>query len=462
MCVTVASGLSAQTFTTLVNFDGANGAEPWYMSLVQGPDGSFYGTTAYGGSENICGRPPVCGTIFKITSDGVLATLHLVPADGSEPLGGLTLALNGNFYATAYQDGANGGGTILEITRTAKVTTLYSFCAQPNCTDGFGPQSALVEGADGSFYGTTPYGGADDSGVVFKITSKGALTTLHSFDGTDGDGPFAGLVLGPDGNFYGTTYVGGANNDGTVFKISPWGAFTTLHNFDLADGRYPFGALALATDGNFYGTTSQGGANGLGTVFKITPGGKLTTIYNFCPQPDCTDGNAPYGGLVQGTDGNFYGTTQRGGTSNEGTVFEVTTGGTLMTLHNFDSNDGAQPLGGLLQGTDGNFYGTTTLGGDFTCNLPNGCGAVFSLSTGLSPFVALVRSYGKVGQTGPILGQGFTGTSNVMVNGIPASFTVISDTYLRATVPVGATTGYVTVTTPGGTLTSNVPFHVIP
>jgi hypothetical protein len=145
-------------------------------------------------------------------------------------------------------------------------------------------------------------------------------------------------------------------------------------------------------------------------------------------------------------------------------VFKLTPAGTLTTLHVFEYADGAEPFGGLLQATDGTFYGAAYSGGNFVCDRAvdfPGCGTVYSLSVGLGPFIAFVRPYGKVGQTGGILGQGFIGTTSVSLNGIPASFTVVSDTFIKATVPVGATTGYVTVTTPSGTLTSNVPFNVL-
>ena len=215
-----------------------------------------------------------------------------------------------------------------------------------------------------------------------------------------------------------------------------------------------------AIDGNFYGTTKIGGGIGGGTIFKITPAGALTTLYSFCSQPNCADGDDPMGGVIQATDGNFYGAAAKGGEDNDGTVFEITPDGTLTTLHAFHGNDGALPFGGLAQGTNGTFYGVTDEGGS-ACT-PFGCGTVFSLDMGLGPFVTFVRAAGKIGQTGGILGQGFTGTTSVSINEVPASFTVVSDTLIKAIVPPGATTGYVTVVTPSATLTSNVPFHVLP
>jgi uncharacterized repeat protein (TIGR03803 family) len=460
-----------QSFNTLLEFDGANGARPLYMSPVQGLDGNLYGTTANGGGSGCGQSQSTCGTIFRITPEGKLRSLHLTPVSGFEPLASLTLATNGNFYGTDYEGGPSNAGTVFEITPAGKVTTLYSFCAKPNCVDGTGPSGSLIQAANGDFYGTTNSGGAYCSsadrgcGTIFKISSEGELTTVYSFCGNCGDGstPVAGLVQGTDGNFYGTTTgLGTFDSEGTVFKITPAGRLTTLYIFGGADGAEPWGWLVQGADGNFYGTTLIGGIANGGTVFKITPDGTLTTLYRFCTQSSCTDGSGPYAGLVQATDGNFYGTTYQGGASNEGTAFEITPAGTLTTLHSFDGVDGYAPSGGLIQATSGAFYGVTSLGGDFTCKRGYGCGVVFSLSTGLGPFVAFVRAAGEVGQIAEILGQGLTGTSGVSLNGIPASFTVVSDTFIKAAVPAGATTGYVTVTTPSGTLISNVPFHVIP
>jgi uncharacterized repeat protein (TIGR03803 family) len=243
--------------------------------------------------------------------------------------------------------------------------------------------------------------------------------------------------------------------------------FNTMASFGNTNGALPYYvSLVQGTDGNFYGTTSLGGINNnSGTVFKITPTGTLTTIYAFCSQSNCTDGQQPYAGLVLGTDGNFYGTTASGGSNDWGTVFKITPTGMLTTLYSFCAQtgcrDGILPFGALLQATDGTFYGTTQNGGDSSyCN--EGCGTIFGLSMGLGRFVSFVRSAGKVGATAQILGQGFTGTTGVSFNGTGANFVVHSDTYLTATVPQGATTGFVTVATPGGTLQSNVVFRVKP
>ncbi len=308
-------------------------------------------------------------------------------------------------------------------------------------------------------------GGVHGYGTVFRTTPSGALTTLYSFCSCgDGANPNA-LAQAANGDFYGTT---SGEGPGTVFKITPNGTLTTLHSFcsqsNCADGFGPDGALVQATNGDLYGTTAGGGGPiGAGTVFKITPAGALTTLYSFCPQgPPCTGGSSPYAGLVQGTDGNFYGTTSGGGAYGGGTVFEITPSGTLTMLYSFCSQtgctDGSVPYAGLVQGTDGNFYGTTTGFGE-----AGTYGTVFSLNAGLGPFVETQPTAGPVGATAKILGTNLTGATSVSFNGTAAVFTVVSPSLITTIVPAGATTGTVQVVTPNapnGTLSSDVPFRV--
>jgi len=470
-----ATGLSAQTFTMLHSFDGTDGENP-FAGPVQGTNGSLYGTTSAGGANNCANG---CGTTFKVTPGGALTTLHSFDGtDGSTPFAGLFQGNNGNFYGTTYHGGVNNEGTVFKITPSGRLATIYNFCSQTNCGDGAMPYAGLIQATDGDFYGTTAFGGPanpscyDDScGTVFKITPSGELTTLHSFDNTDGQGPYAGLVQITNGELYGTTNYGGANNDGTVFKITPQGTLTMLHSFDGTDGYGPYAGLVQATDGNLYGTTLEGGANdtcglshGCGTVYKITPSGTLTTLYSFCSQSNCTDGYYPDAALVQGTDGNLYGTAYQGGANgNYGTVFKITLNGILTTLYDFcaqlNCTDGYIPSAGLAQDTNGTFYGTTVLGGaNNTC--ASGCGTVFSLSVGLGPFVKTLPMSGKVGTAVDILGTKLTSATSVTFNGTAATFTVNSKSEITTTVPTGATTGVVQVETPGGTLSSNMPFRV--
>lgn len=465
--IAMAIASSATTFK-FVSFNGTDGANPYLESLVQGLDGNLYGTTLYGAHGT------GYGTVFKISPTGALTSLYTFCSkpgciDGYQPFAGLVLATNGNFYGTTSTGGAHGSGTVFKITRAGTLSTLYSFCSQTGCADGVQPLAGLVQGTDGNFYGTTHGGGANGSGTVFKITPTGTtLTTLYSFcpktGCADGFYPWAGLVQGTDGNFYGTTVGGGSHgNYGTVFKINPGThMLTTLYSFcsqtGCTDGTSPYAGLVQGTDGNFYGTTLGGGTNHNGTVFKITSTGTLTTLHRFVH----TDGFAPSAGLVQATDGNFYGTTSAGGANGLGTVFKITPGGmnTLTTLHSFGGADGNGPYG-LVQDTNGNFYGTTQYGGaNNVCS--GGCGTVFSLSVGLGPFVETLPTFGKVAATVYILGTNLTSASDVSFNGTSATFTIVSATEIVTTVPSGATTGPVYVTTSGGRLKSNKVFSVLP
>jgi uncharacterized repeat protein (TIGR03803 family) len=366
-----------------------------------------------------------------------------------------------------------------KITGSGVLTTLHSF----DSADGASPVGSLVQGTDGNFYGTTEAGGANSScstqgvagcGTVFKISSGGTFTTLHSFDGSDGSDPVGGLIQGSDGEFYGTTAVGGAYGSGTVFKIASSGRLTTLYNFcaqtGCTDGQFPDAGLIQATDGNFYGTTAGGGSQycwydqQAGTVFKITAKGKLTTVHSFC----YSEGRFPEAPLIQATDGNLYGTAELGGNGGNGgctsvfdpgcgTLFKVALNTALTTLiHTFDYSDGDRPSTALVQATSGVLYGATEYGGIGT--YPEG--TIFSQSFGAAPFVTLLPAARKVGQRIDILGNDLTNATSVTFNGTPATFSVVSSTEISATVPAGATTGAVVVTTPSGTLTSNVSFRV--
>jgi uncharacterized repeat protein (TIGR03803 family) len=445
-----ALSVSAQTFTDLVFFVGSDGANP-YASLVQGPDGQFYGTATDGGNIG-CGQYG-CGTIFKVDSSGNLTTLHsFTGSDGWDPTSTLALSNDGNFYGTTF----GGSGTFFKMTPDGTLTTLYTFCSLPKCADGANPYSGVILATDGNFYGTTYLGGAYGKGTVFKVTTGGVLTTLHSFCAKagcpDGTGLYGSLVEANNGILYGTTAYGGTANGGTAFTISSKGALKTIANFISA--AYPVPGVVQGTDGNFYGTSNAGGAEGRGTFYKMTSSGVVTVIHSFCDS--C---GYPYGGVVEGNDNKFYGTTN-GGTLGSG-IFQITAGGQIANLHTMSFSQGADPMGSLVQGTDGNFYGTTLYGGASTNACSNSsCGVLFSLNNGLSPFVRTVPVAGSVGTTVLILGNSLSSATSVTFNGTAASFTVISATEITTTVPAGATTGKVQVTGSSGTLTSNLSFRV--
>ncbi len=406
------------------------------------------------------------GIFFRVTPEGTV-TSWTVDSTYSTPFLS-ALGTDGNFYGTTFYGGAQYAGSVFQMTPDGQLATLYSFCAyDPPCPGGDMPYNGVIQASDGNFYGTTSQGTYGYS-TIFQITPAGSLTTLYTFhyplqyNLLNSDGP---LTEGTDGNFYG---IDGA----AVFSFTPGGELTTLHTFcmlaNCADGgmlqatqQTQQGPLVQAADGTFYGETLLGGVADssncvyslCGTIFMISPQGRFRTIHSFCVQKRCLDGDQPVGGLTLGSDGNLYGVTQWGGAHNFGTIFRVTRSGILTTLHSFEMMEG-WASSGLTQATNGTFYGGMG-GGGRTC-----CGSIYSLSVGLAPFVKTVPTMGNVGTTVIVLGNDLTSATSVTFNGIPAEFTVVSDTEITTTVPNGATTGSVEVTTPNGTLTSNMPFQV--
>jgi uncharacterized repeat protein (TIGR03803 family) len=411
-------------------------------ALALDTEGNLYGTTYDGGASATSGpcAPIGCGTIFKVTPGGALTTLHNFCsqpncADGDVNYSGVVRGADGNFYGVTPGNGANsntlciggftgvGCGTVFKITPEGVFSTIYSFCSQTNCADGADPFTGLLAGVDGSLYGIATTGGANGAGTIFKLTLSGKLTTLYSF---------------PSGGLFPCDYI-----------CAP---------------------LIQGGEGNIYGATTFGGSNGgplgpgAGTFFQITPTGTFTTLYNFCAQTSCTDGAYPFA-VVQGTDRNFYGVAEAGGTNlgcsgpggTCGSVFKITPQGTPTTLYDFvPLSTGGQTPTGIVQATNGVFYGVTIAGG------ANNFGSVFAMSVGLGPFIETLPTSGKTGLQVKILGNNLISATGVTFNGVAAPFTVESATLISATVPTGATTGKVEVVTPTRTLKSNVKFVVRP
>ena len=353
----LASGVAhAQTRLDVVTAFGPTDPQAPVAPLVQGADGNFYGTTPQGGTSN-------AGTVFQVTPAGALTLLYSFTGagDGGYPSAGLIQGTDGNFYGTTSQGGAANAGTVFQMTPIGSLTILYSFMG----TDGAYPYAGVIQGTDGNLYGTTSQGGAYGAGTIFQLSPIGTVSVLYSFTGgADGAYPYGGLIQGRDGNFYGTTSQGGASGAGTIVEVTPAGVLTPLYSFTGGtDGAFPYASLLQGTDGNFYGTTYQGGASNFGTAFQLTPGGSFTVVHAFSGGPD---GAYPFAGLVQGTDGNLYGTTLSGGSSDVGTVFLLTPTGAGIVLYSFTGgDDGAYPGANLIQATDGSFYGTAQSGGAF-------------------------------------------------------------------------------------------------
>ncbi len=434
-----ANNVSAQTYTDLHSFNCVTeGCYPQYPAiLAQGRDGNLYGTSWWGGTAQY-------GAVFRVTPSGTLTTLSNLDCTsaGCSPYGGLSLGTDGNLYGANYEGGQYGYGTIFKITPSATLTVLHQF--DGIAPDWGSPWAPPVQGKDGNYYGTAA------AYVAYKITAAGKFSVISNSVPAAVSAP---LIQATDGYFYGTSNNGGARGCGVVFRMSAAGVIKTIYEFDYTHGCFPFAGLVQGTDGNFYGTTAYGGSAQEGVVYKVTPGGVLTVLHEFADTvaPD------PFAGLVLATDGNFYGATDGGGAAGYGVLFKITKTGTYTALYEVPQGyTGHFPYATPVQHTNGKIYGLMYAGGS------NNEGTFYSLDVGLGPFAKLMTTQGKAGQVVEILGQGFTGTTSVMFGTGSASFTIVSDTYMTAKVPVTGTTGYVTVTTPSGTLTSNRIFKVVP
>jgi uncharacterized repeat protein (TIGR03803 family) len=463
-CTRVSQSQTAPPFTTLYTFNGTDGNQP-YAGLVEDKAGNLYGTTFYGGPY---GR----GTVFKLTPNGKLTTLHSFqdfPIEGAYPLAALTWGKDGNLYGTTFSGGTSGfNGTVFQITPTGTLTTLHTFTG----AEGAEPIAGVIQGTDGNFYGTTYLAGDHtNGGLVYQVTPSGALTILHAFTpggsiNDEGANPYGGVIQAKNGNLYGTTSTEGLLAAGTVFEVTTSGVFTLLDTLGEpstpgAEIGGPEASLLEGKDGYLYGTA--GSANGWGAIFRITLAGDLSVVGNF----EDSYGSGPLGPLIYGNDGNFYGTTW--GTTNStatmsGTVYRFSVSGGITPIYTFtplDANkhnsDGAYLYAGLLQGRDGNLYGTAQSGGAY------GAGTVFKLT-----MVPAITSFNPVsGPPGTVVmltGANFTTAKSVKVGTKSASFTINSDTSLTLTVPSGANNAKITVTNsfgPGASLTAFLVAPVI-
>ncbi len=423
---------------------------PW-GPMAQGQDGNLYGT-GQGRAAN--GN----GGVFKITPAGVESLVASFPASWTNNCGfsGLTLAMDGNFYGACQIGGAHNAGLIYRVTPAGVLTDIYDFLN--TTTDACCPLGALVLGANGDLYGTTgEFGSSSSPQVAFSITTAGVYKTLYTF--ANGNSLPSVLTAGGDGNFYGTEAdADGFGNVGGVFHITAGGAFKLLYGFVAStDVYYPSSGVVRNTNGKLYGTTSFPSGTGNGALYDVTTGGKVTDIYNF---PSTLNFDESANNMMQASDGNLYGASYNGGTGASGGLYELTSKN-VFSSYSFasDSNMGGGPRAPLMQATSGIIYGSNSGGNAVTG------GTLFELNIGAAPFISLVTPVysGKVTSTVGILGQGFSSKSVVKFGGTEATTTKLTGTtYILATVPTGALTGDVTVTTGSTVLSTTSSYKITP
>ncbi|HEX3943884.1 MAG TPA: choice-of-anchor tandem repeat GloVer-containing protein [Rhizomicrobium sp.] len=387
MLIAFASAAEAKNDHVLYSFAGGNGdgARP-LAGLFTDAQGNFYGTTANGGSENECDQVGGygCGTVFKLAPDGTETVLYVFSggADGSAPHSRPVMDAAGNLYGTTFL-GGTGTGVIFKISPAGKESVLYTF---QGGNDGGVLNAGVIFDDAGNLYGTTVYGGAAGQGTVFELTARGKFKTLYSFaGGSDGGQATSGLIRDGAGNLYGTTSEGGGVNCGvgcgTVFKLTPQGQETVLYAFQGGDhdGASPFG-VTMDSKGTLYGTTLFGGLDcdsyhyGCGTAYKLTAKGEETVLHFFTGG---SNGANPMSGLLMDESGALYGSTEEGGdpACNCGTVYKLSHRGKETVLHTFGAgSDGRIPYSGLFMDAAGNLFGTTETGGT------TGSGTVFEIA----------------------------------------------------------------------------------
>jgi len=376
----------AQTYTVLYTFQGqADGGFP-NVGVYRDSAGNLYGITNTAGNRSDCNNFG-CGTVYKLAPSGQLSVLHTFTGgvDGwpNATWGALIPDPAGNLYGVASIGGLHNNGVAFRITPAGAFTVEHTFPSAPN--DGLGPQYSLLRDTTGLIYGTTFGGGTNGIngyGTVFGLTKVGfgADVVLHSFEGGDGAYPQGDIASDGVGNLYGTAGSGGSRGCGTVWKMRTTGHYTVLYNFTCAPDGYLPGSVVLDAQGNIYGGTSEGGdaracpAFGCGIIFKISPSGQETILHTF----HNTDGAVP-NELMFDPQGNLWGTTAGGGANDQGTIFKITTSGTFTNEYNFEGGmNGGVPYSGLVQDSNGNFYGTT--GGGIPGCIQSGCGMVYKFT----------------------------------------------------------------------------------
>jgi uncharacterized repeat protein (TIGR03803 family) len=351
-----------QKYRPVYSFDQVHGSVPEAeLFKSKWSHRNLWGTTRFGGVGNT-------GTLFRFNpEERKLDVVHTFVQDGSDgfwPGHDLKDTLDGNLVGVTSFGGTHYSGTVYIVSPKGEYRVAHSFEGAPN--DGSLPDFAPLAEPSGSFIGTTANGGENNQGAVYRMAADGTVTLLHSFSGPDGATPQFGMVKAPDNMYYGTTNWGGDNQAGTIFRISPDGAFESRVSFSYTTtGQVPQ-RLELGRDGNLYGTNTWGGAGGGGTAFRMTRDGELTIIHNFAP--NSPEGDLPTG-LMQASDGNFYGTTTRTSSDQHGTLFRMTVDGDVTVLHNFGDatkktpKEGRQPWAPPVELDIGVLFGSTTAGG---------------------------------------------------------------------------------------------------